>query len=277
MGFCFGVRRAIDMVEKASSQEQAIESLGALVHNRRVVERLTARGVKVVETLGDVQGNTIATTAHGVGPQVKEEIARRGLQVLDTTCPIVQRAQKAVKALADAGFTVIVFGDPHHREVKGVLGWAGSKGIATTDWHQALPQRPPRRIGIVSQTTQSPAHFGEFVSNIVNTHVDHLTEVRVINTTCGATSKQQQAALELAQQADLMLVVGGRSSANTRHLAELCSEVGVETHHIEAATEIDPEWLRGKHRVGITAGASTPPEAIDEVENALIELSQGTE
>lgn len=275
MGFCFGVRRAINMVDKASSQERKMESLGALVHNRRVVERLSGRGVKVVETLDDVSGDMVAITAHGVGPQVKQEIASRGLQVLDTTCPIVLRVQKAAKALADEGFTVIVFGDPQHREVKGVLGWTGGKGIATIDWRQALPKRVPRRIGIVSQTTQSPARFAEFVNHVIARYVDRLAEVRVINTTCDATSKQQHAALELAQEADMMLVIGGHNSANTRHLADLCARVGVETHHIEAADEIDPEWLLGKSVIGITAGASTPPEAIAEVEETLMQMSRG--
>lgn len=274
MGFCFGVRRAIVMMDRVADGNKHINSLGAIVHNPQVVERMAERGIDVVEDMEERRSSTVAVTAHGVGPQVMEEIKRLGLEVIDTTCPIVRRSQLAAKRLAEAGFTVVVYGDKNHPEVRGVLGWAGGKGIATTngDLTSQLGELP-RRIGVLAQTTQVPAHFVAFVKDLLDNVMDRVSEVRVINTLCSATSRQQEAALDLAAQVDLMLVIGGRNSANTRHLAEICSETGVETHHIEKAEEVQWDWLNGHWRVGITAGASTPDEAVVAVIECLKELA----
>jgi (E)-4-hydroxy-3-methyl-but-2-enyl pyrophosphate reductase len=179
-------------------------------------------------------------------------------------------SQVAAKRLANSGFSVIVFGDENHREVQGVLGYAGEKGLATVKVPPFKQLSP--RVGILSQTTQSFAAFHNFVSAFVQTHLESIAELRVVNTICDATRKHQEAALDLARRSDLMLVVGSRGSANTKRLAELCS-VLVKTHHIETAQEIHQAWLSGKiERVGITAGASTPDEVIDEVITLLNSL-----
>ncbi len=274
MGFCFGVRRAIVMMEQAAQEQPHIDSLGAVVHNPQVVERLNSQGVQVVKNVDDVTSPSVAITAHGVGPNVVQELEKRGLDVLDTTCPIVERSQMAAKRLVEDGFIVVVYGNSDHPETRGVLGWAGEKGLATTD-HDFLKQykRPPKKIGILAQTTQVPEHFAAFVKDIMDQALEDVTEIRVVNTLCNATSKQQEAATILASQVELMIVVGGRNSANTRHLAELCTSAGVETHHIERADEIDASWIFGKERVGVTAGASTPDEAIDAVVQRLEAMS----
>lgn len=267
MGFCFGVRRAIQLVERAVRERGTLQTLGALVHNRQVVDRLAQDGVGVAERLDDVRGGIVAIASHGVGPEVMAEVRARGLEVVDATCPFVRKAQVAARKLAKEGFWVLVFGDATHPEVRGVLGWAGEKAGASLSPLQF--NSLPRRLGILCQTTQNQQRFAEFVAGVVCQRLGTLSELRVVNTICDATSKHQAAALELAERVDLMLVVGGQDSANTKRLARICADTGITTYHIETAAEIDRSWLRGHRRVGITAGASTPDEVIDEVMQAL--------
>jgi 4-hydroxy-3-methylbut-2-enyl diphosphate reductase len=277
MGFCFGVRRAINILKKAARQYGGLETLGATVHNQQVVAELAKAGVQVTQSLDDVRGNIIAIASHGVGEQVMADIEARGLQLVDTTCPIVRSAQMAARELAAAGFSVIVFGDAGHPEVKGVLGWTRGKGMATLGTQAVTGLgRPPHRLGILSQTTQSPARFAEFVAMLVGSTLDRLSELRVVNTICGATRKRQAAALELAGRVDLMVVVGGRTSANTIRLTEMCAATGVGTYQVESADEVKEAWLKGRHRVGVTAGASTPNQAIDEVVLRLDNIASDT-
>lgn len=272
LGFCTGVRRAIDLLERAAREIGPVETLGPVVHNQQVIERLALSGIRVIESLDQVQGNILAVSCHGVSPQVLEKIESRGLQMVDTTCPFVRRAQLTARRLADAGFSVVIFGDQSHPEVQGVLGWAGGKGLATLsvprfDW-------APQRIGILSQTTQSFSAFANFIAELIKSSLSHLSELCIVNTICDATRKRQQAALELAKRVDLMLVVGGRNSANTHRLAEICSAAGVETYQIETAAEIKPGWLRNRNRLGVTAGTSTPDQSIAEVAAKLKQLAR---
>jgi 4-hydroxy-3-methylbut-2-enyl diphosphate reductase len=275
MGFCFGVRRAVEMVEAAAQETAPLTTLGSTVHNRQVVERLRERGVEVVANLDEIDGRPVAITAHGVGPQVKEALERLGVPIIDTTCPIVTRSQQWAKRLAGEGFAVVIFGDPEHKEVRGVLGWAGGRGIAIADEADLdrLPEGLPSRIAVLSQTTHTEARFASFVRRLFETRMERISELRVINTLCNATTSQQAAAQELARRVDLMIVIGGHDSANTRHLAELCREEGTQTHHIETAEEIQAQWLAGRERVGVTAGASTPDSAVDEVVARLEETA----
>lgn len=277
LGFCMGVRRAVDMMEAAAGELGPIDSLGSTVHNPQVVGRLRDRGVEVIATLEAVDTRKpVAITAHGVGPQVLQELERKGAQVVDTTCPIVTRAQQWAKKLTDEGFGVIVFGDPEHKEVRGILGWANGKVItmrSADELDAPLPEWMPSRIGVLSQTTETEGHFANFVQRLLTRHMDDISELRVINTLCNATTSQQAATEELAAEVDLMVVVGGRESANTRHLAEVSREAGVETYHVESADEIDRGWLAGREKVGVAAGASTPDTVIDEVVDRLYALA----
>jgi 4-hydroxy-3-methylbut-2-enyl diphosphate reductase len=191
-------------------------------------------------------------------------IQKRKFEIIDTTCPTVRSAQKAVKKLADSGFGVVIFGEAEHPEVKGLLGWADNKAIATMNGQELAHISLPSRLGILSQTTQSRLRFAEFVSEVIIVVFPVVRELRIINTLCAETQKRQEAAIELAGHSDLMIVVGGRNSANTKHLAELCSGI-VETHLIETAAEIKKSWLLNRKHIGVTAGASTPDEAIEEV------------
>ncbi|HXG41554.1 MAG TPA: 4-hydroxy-3-methylbut-2-enyl diphosphate reductase [Dehalococcoidia bacterium] len=271
MGFCWGVRRAIEIMERAAQEKGEIVSLGPIVHNPLVMARLEEKGVHLLRDGQLPKGQPLAITAHGAGPEVYERARAEGVEVIDTTCPIVTRSQRWAKKMAQQGFTVVVFGDAEHREVKGVLAWSEGKGIAVKDVDE-VPSHVSR-VAVISQTTQNPDKFAEFVGRLLRERMDTIHELRLVNTLCNVTSTQQEAARELAREADVVIVVGGRNSANTRHLVEVCREEGAETYHIERADELDPSWLAGKEKVGITAGASTPDWAVEEVVARIQELA----
>jgi len=264
-GFCFGVKRAIDTLEKVARERGRVEALGAIVHNHQVLQRLADIGVKVASSLDDIEGDTVAIGAHGVNPKIEEELRARYSDIINTTCPFVHRAQVAARRLARAGFFVIIYGDVDHPEVKGILGWAGGKGLATLDENSIVALGPlPRRLGVLSQTTQIPARFTGFVKKLIDSALIKDAELRVIDTICHDIRERQQAALDLAKKVELMLVIGSPTSANTRHLAELCT-TATTTYLIETDEEIQPSWLQGHHHVGVTGGASTAQETINEV------------
>ena len=264
-GFCFGVRRAINILENIAHERGGVETLGAVVHNQQVLQRLAEIGVSVARDIDDIKGDVVVTTSHGVSPQLEEEIRARHIDIISTTCPFVRRAQVAARRLAESGFFVVIYGDADHPEVKGILGWAKGKGTATLDEKFiAALGRLPRRLGILSQTTQIPAYFVEFAKKLIDSALTRDSELRVIDTICHDIRERQAAALELAGRVDLMLVVGGRSSANTNRLAELCSTV-TTAYLFETAEEIQPSWLQGRNSIGITAGASTAEQTVDEV------------
>jgi len=261
------------MLEKVAREQGGVETLGAVVHNQQVLQKLAEIGVKIVDNVDDIVGNIVVTSSHGVSPDLEKSIRAKKIKVVNTTCPSVRRAQVAARQLAGEGFFVIIYGNAEHPEVKGILGWAKGKGLATLDEKPVTALDPkPRRIGILSQTTQVPAHFAEFTKKIIDLALTKDSEVRIIDTICHDIPDRQAAALELAHRADLMVVVGGRASANTNRLAELCAQV-TETHLIETADEIQPAWLKGKNLIGVTAGTSTAEESVEEVIKRLEEMS----
>jgi 4-hydroxy-3-methylbut-2-en-1-yl diphosphate reductase len=297
MGFCMGVRRAVTLMEEAAAGGNQLFSYGEIVHNSRVVERLEAAGIRRLPgpdaAEGDpdqafqlgVAGNRLAITAHGVAQDVIENLERSGAEIIDTTCPIVTRAQRYAEKFVREGRHVLIFGDPGHKEVRGIVGWANDphgRSQATVvercdrDSLRALvnefPDGFPSRIGVMAQTTHKVEEFGRFVSGLMGIQRDVNFDLHVVNTLCHATTGQQEAAAVLARSVDVMVVVGGRNSANTRHLREVCLEQGTPTHHIESAGEILAGWFVGASRIGITAGASTPDESVDEVEVQIREL-----
>ena len=265
IGFCFGVKRAIDILEKVCRQQGGVETLGAVVHNQQVLQRLADIGVKVAKDMDDIQGGVVAISSHGVTPEVEEKLRERKIDIVDTTCPFVHRLQTAARRLAEAGFTVVIYGDADHTEVKGVLGWAGGKGVATMDEKAITGMEPlPRRLGVIAQTTQIPERFVRFVQRLMEGAFGQDSELRVIDTICHDLRERQAQALELAGRVDLMLVIGGHGSANSNRLAELCS-TAAETYLVETAAEINPAWFKSRPNIGITSGTSTAEPTIEEV------------
>jgi 4-hydroxy-3-methylbut-2-enyl diphosphate reductase len=272
MGFCSGVRRAIKIIENAAAENGSVVSLGAVVHNQDVVDKLKEKGVHLIKELDKIDGDYVAITSHGVGPDTIEELKKRGKQIVDTTCTNVQNAQHIARELAEDGFHVIIFGEADHPEVKGLMNWAGNKALVTMNSRDIKKIDRPRQIGIISQTTQSLDKYENFIREIFALALPDIKELRIYNTLCRETIKRQDSAMELAKNSDVVLVIGGSNSANTKRLADICSEL-TETHFIERADEISTEWLKNKKVVGITAGASTPDETIQQVIHRLESLN----
>ena len=265
IGFCFGVKQAINVLESIAQERGGVETLGPVVHNQQVLQKLAEIGVRIAKDVDDIQGDTVVISAHGISTQLETEIQARHIKIIDTTCPFVRRLQLAARKLAKSGFFVVIYGDSDHVEVKATLGWANNQGTAALEAKSiAKLDHLPLRIGILSQTTRIPARFNEFVKNIIDFALTRDSELRIIDTICHDIRKRQAVALELANRVDLMLVIGDRNSANTNRLAELCS-MATKTHLVETAADIQPSWLEGRPHVGITAGASTSEQTIDEV------------
>jgi 4-hydroxy-3-methylbut-2-enyl diphosphate reductase len=268
-GFCFGVKRALELVARAADDtSRRVYTLGALIHNPQEIARLEGSGVKRVGTVSEVEEGTLVLSAHGVDPGVEQDAKTRGLPVIDATCPFVKRAHGHIVTLAREGYSVVILGDPGHREVEGLAARVSGKAaiVATATEAEKLPFR--KRYGLVVQTTQRPQALREVGGALA----ERCRELRVFNTICEATMKRQESARELAEEVDAMIVVGGRNSANTRRLAEICAATGTPTHHVETADELESAWIAGATRVGVTAGASTPGWIIENVVSRLREL-----
>lgn len=273
MGFCYGVKRAIEMTQAVAKDRGEVHTLGQLVHNPSVIEKLAEDGINVVADMDTIPTDGIATiTAHGTGKAVTEEIAAHKLELLDATCPIVSKVHRIVQEHAERGYQILIFGDPSHKEVRGILGWSEGRGEAVASPEELDNVRLRRKICLVSQTTQTVERFQAVARRLMDLALEDALEVHVVNTLCFATTKQQAAARDVLPEVDVMIVVGGRNSANTTHLAEIAHEANTPTHHIETAAELDPAWFTPSDSVGITAGASTPDWSVQEVVNWLKEL-----
>jgi 4-hydroxy-3-methylbut-2-enyl diphosphate reductase len=273
-GFCFGVKRALELVARAADDpSRPVHTLGPLIHNPQEIARLDARGVRQVRSLDEVNEGAIVLSAHGVDPKIEDTARARGLPVIDATCPFVRRAHDHIRGLAEEGYAVVILGDRGHREVEGLAARVGGKAEIVTSAEEVheLPFR--RRYGLVVQTTQRPQALCEVAAALA----ERCRELRVFNTICEATMKRQESARELAERSDVMIVVGGRNSANTRRLHEICISTGTPTHHVETADEVDAAWVRAAGRVGVTAGASTPDWIVDEVVTRLRDPGKGIE
>lgn len=268
-GVCFGVKRALDLVRSEAENSEGLATLGPLIHNPQVVSDLESRGVRVVKSVEEAEGGAIVMPSHGVPRDIVITAESAGLRVIDATCPFVANVHMRVGALAADGYLVVVVGDAGHSEVKAIRSAAGDDAIVISSPDEVCSYDwSGKRVGVVSQTTQTPERFGEVVGKIA----ESAKEVVAFNTICYATHDRQTSARELAPRVEAMFVVGGRNSANTNRLTEICETCGVPTYHIETADEIQSEWVRGMETVGLTAGASTPGWIIDEVKDCLEKL-----
>ncbi len=261
-GFCFGVKRAIDIATKLTGQKN-VYTLGPLIHNPQVIEDLEQKGIKCAENLSEIPKGKVIIRAHGVPPQLLRKAQESGLEVIDATCPYVKKVHSLTQELQEKKYQVIIFGEKEHPEVIGVKG-NSENAIVIENLEEAQKLGNYESIGAVSQTTQLREKF-ETITEELKNHAKNLT---VYNTICDATEKRQQSATTLAKKVDLMIILGGLNSGNTRRLAELCNKE-TTTLHVEKFSDIEKKILENKENVGITAGASTPDYLIKELVQQL--------
>jgi 4-hydroxy-3-methylbut-2-enyl diphosphate reductase len=274
MGFCFGVRDAIEVVQDLGQMGTPVYTLGAIVHNPQIAEELEKINVHVIDDLSEApQDSIVAITAHGAPPSLQEDAESRGLKVIDTTCPLVTRIQKTAYDLVQQRYSVLIYGDAKHKEVKGIVGWTGGKAKVIASIDDLEGWEPTRRVALVSQSTSNVEKFIALAKELVGRMIARGVEVRVINTICKPTKDRQRAVRELAQEVDVVIAVGGRASANTRKLVQAAQEEGADAYQVERPSELEPEWFAQAGRVGITAGASTPDSVVDEVEQRILSFS----
>lgn len=266
-GFCFGVKRAVKMAfEAAKSLPQPVHTLGPIIHNPQVVEELEGLGVRLVSKPSDVSKGTVIIRSHGVHPTVLSQLKARKVRVLDATCPFVTKAQRAASALRQEGRQVVIVGEREHPEVTALRGYAGSDAVIYN--HRNRIRLKPK-VGVLAQTTLSSGLFCQALCDLATKAPD----LHVFNTICQATQIRQQDTMELAKRSDIMVVVGGRNSANTSRLVELCRKVGRPTYHVETESELMPGWFREARTVGVTAGASTPEATVRKVVARMRQLT----
>jgi len=255
-GFCFGVKRAIELALKT---KEKVYTLGPLIHNPQVIAQLEQEGIVAIDSIDDIERGKIIIRAHGIPRSVIKRAKKKELLVIDATCPFVQNVQQIAELLSKEGYQVVIIGEANHPEVIGIADRVKNP-IIIEDVSEVSGIGQFEKIGVVAQTTQSVENY----KNTIHELKKHAKKLKVFNTICGATKKNQNAAKELAKNVNLMIVVGGYNSGNTRRLAKLCSEI-VETKHIEIAAEFKKKWLEKKEIVGVTGGASTPDWIIHEV------------
>lgn len=262
-GYCWGVERALDIVTDSAAEHpgETVRTLGPIIHNPQVVQSLEEKGVLSVNGLDEMTEGTVIIRTHGVPPETYEQARAKGLNVVDATCPLVNLVQNRAKQLVQEGYQLVIFGNPRHPEVIGTIGHAGSMATVIERPEDVDKVQLQKRVGVVVQTTQETELLAELLARLA----PRCKEVKIFNTICNPTIERQEAARELARDVQVVIVVGGKNSSNTRHLAEVCREEGATAYHIEEATELDPAWVRGVENVGVTAGASTPAWLMDQV------------
>lgn len=264
IGFCFGVKRAVTMAEEALKTKGRIYSLGSIIHNKEVVRALSEKGLKVIRDIDKVRCGTIIISSHGLSPKVAEKIRLRGLEIIDTTCPFVRKAQNIARSLGEAGYTVVVVGDVNHPEIKALIDFVPKNIFVVKNRGdiKKLGLKKTDRVSVISQTTQSIENFTDVIKALA---VRNFKELKVYNTICKDAETRQRYAKALAREADIMLIIGGRDSANTNRLFEVCRKISKGSHLIETGKELKSAWLKSARVVGITSGASTPDWIIEKV------------
>ncbi len=258
-GFCFGVKRAIKIAE----ENPGSSTLGPLIHNNMEIERLKRDfNVSLATTLDDVKsGEATVIRTHGIPKNDLKKLKEKGGRVIDATCPFVTKPQQIVEQMSEEGYDIVIFGDVNHPEIKGVMSYASGPVYAVLSVDDIAELHLKERVALVAQTTRKIEEYNKIINYLVPRH----KEVRVFNTICNATFENQDAARELAQRADVMIVVGGKQSSNTKQLYSICRSFCEDSYHIESEEELEKEWFDSKRLCGITAGASTPEWIIERV------------
>ncbi|MGI6588545.1 MAG: bifunctional 4-hydroxy-3-methylbut-2-enyl diphosphate reductase/30S ribosomal protein S1 [Peptococcia bacterium] len=266
-GFCFGVRSAILTAEEAARKEPVF-SLGPLIHNQQETARLEKLGIKEKNGLMKEKGSVLIRT-HGVGPDVYTKLKKQGQKIIDTTCPHVRKAQMAAKEAQEQGYQVLILGDENHAEVQGILAWTEKKAVVIASLEELKKLELQDKVALLAQTTEKETRFNELVNYLETKDID----LKILPTICSATRIRQAVAAKLAQEVDLMIVVGGQHSSNTKKLTEICQKY-VPTYQVEKAHDLQFCWFQNKLKVGVTAGASTPDWIIKEVVKQMEEFNE---
>ena len=264
-GFCFGVKRAIKIALKTSKDNHEIVTLGPIIHNPQMVAKLESENILKVDNIEQIKGRPTIIRSHGIKKEILEELKKNNIEIINATCPYVSKTQDYVKSLSEEGYDLIILGDRDHPEVKALRSYVDEEVIIVANADE-LVDKQFKKVGIISQTTRRVEDLQDLVKKLV----PRCHEMRVINTICNATTIRQNSTLALARESDVMIVVGGKNSSNTKMLAKIC-ESFVKTYHIETACEIDRKWFKDKQDIGLTAGASTPDWVIVEVYNEILE------
>jgi len=261
-GFCWGVRRTVDKVMEVADQRRgAVVTLGPIIHNPQAVARFREKGVGTVDAVSEVaDGTTVVVRTHGAVRDELERAEGRGLEVVDGTCPYVKYPQAIAQRLSAEGYHIVIVGDANHAEIRGVISYA-SAPCTVVKPGGPIPELKANKVAVIAQTTCIGADFERVVGALALRH----KEVRAVNTICNDTEERQDDARALAQEVDAVVVVGGKNSANTRHLAEICREIQPRTWHVETEAELQPGWFQGCRRIGLSAGASTPDWVVEGV------------
>ena len=266
-GFCFGVKIAIDLVEKTLNEKSEVYTLGPIIHNPQEVKRLKEKGVKILNDIDCVKSDCIILRTHGISLELRNRLEKdKTLYIIDATCPFVKKAQDIIKNLSSQETIIIIVGENSHPEVEALVSYGAGKCVVIESPKEALEFKGIGELNIVSQTTQTPQNF-----NVIVEILKKRFKVNIYNTICKATLERQESAEKLAKKVDLMIVIGGKNSGNTTRLAEIC-KAQTETYHIETIDELDDKWFNNIKTVGLTAGASTPDNIIKSVQRKLGEI-----
>lgn len=278
-GFCFGVKKAINITFKIAEKKQdGIYTFGPIIHNPQVIENLKQKGIAPTEDIHKSGINALIIRTHGIPLNLMEEASKAGYEIIDATCPFVKKAQHYAKLLKDEGYQVIILGDREHPEVKGLMSYAG-EDVIVVDGKAVTPKGASfdvykelkglkNRVGIVVQTTQPVESLKRLFSKIL----EMSKEIKVYNTICNSTALRLKETEDMARKVDVMVIVGGKNSANTTQLAKLCEALPIRSYHVETSGELSREWFEGVDKIGITAGASTPDWIIKEVEEKIKDM-----
>ena len=267
-GFCFGVKRAIDLAQDIASKNSDVYTFGPLIHNPQEVARLEKENIKVVEDYSKIEKGVLVLRTHGIPLDIYENLSKKeNIKIVDAACPFVKKAQDIIKELSKDSEQIVIVGEKKHPEVVALVSYGKGKCLVVEDKDDVKNVKKTDIIYIVSQTTQSPKKFEEIVNEI-----SKISQVKVFNTICRATFDRQSAAAKLAKEVNVMIVIGGKNSGNTTRLYQICSNI-TKTYHIEDVDEIEPAWFDKVESVGITAGASTPDWIIENIKGRIKEIT----
>lgn len=269
MGFCFGVKKSVKLAKNAlKARKNNLYMLGSIINNPQVIEYFIKKGVKIADTLDEVpEEGTVITRAHGISPTMLKKAYQKKLSVVDTTCPYVRKVQKIARYLYEKNYFIVVYGDKKHPEVLSLLDTIQNNALVINSIPDVEKIATKKKIGFISQTTKNIYDFFKLSSALLN----RAEELRIFNTVCKSTTERQKSVLELAKEVDVMLVIGGKESANTTRLAEIGKNQGVKTYHIETKNQLKYKWFYTEGKVGIVSGTSTPDWITNEIIDKLKE------